>query len=143
MAKMLLRSGEREFTVEISGAKITVDGAAAEPSRRADVVADNGKRWVFLNGDVFEFDVQTGPAISSRKGKPGHAGSLSSPMPATVVRVDTVVGASVKRGDTLLVLEAMKMELPIRATNDGTVSAVHCRVGELVQPGVALVEIDA
>jgi len=38
------------------------------------------------------------------------------------------------------VLEAMKMELPIRAPHDGTIAAVHCREGELVQPGTVLVE---
>ena len=63
-------------------------------------------------------------------------------MPATVVRINTPVGTAVKRGETLLVLEAMKMELPIRANADGTVKAVNCRVGELVQPGVPLIELE-
>jgi biotin carboxyl carrier protein len=48
----------------------------------------------------------------------------------------------VKKGDTLLVLEAMKMELPVRAPGDGTVTAVSCREGELVQAGVVLVELE-
>ena len=39
-------------------------------------------------------------------------------------------------------LEAMKMELAVRAPRDGVVTAVHCRAGELVQPGVTLVEIE-
>jgi len=38
-------------------------------------------------------------------------------------------------------LEAMKMELPIRATTTGTVTAINCRVGELVQPGLPLIEV--
>jgi 3-methylcrotonyl-CoA carboxylase alpha subunit len=42
----------------------------------------------------------------------------------------------------LIVLEAMKMELPIRATSDGRVTAIHCREGDLVQPGVTLIEVD-
>ncbi len=58
------------------------------------------------------------------------------------VRVDAVPGARVRKGDTLLILEAMKMELPIRAPADGVVRAVHCREGELVTPGVALVDLD-
>jgi len=57
-------------------------------------------------------------------------------MPATVIRINTPAGTVVKRGETLLVLEAMKMELPIRATEDGTVKTVNCRIGELVQAGV-------
>jgi biotin carboxyl carrier protein len=41
----------------------------------------------------------------------------------------------------VIVLEAMKMELPIRAPADATVMAVHCREGELVQPDAALIEL--
>ena len=142
MAKLILRSGDREFVAEVNGDTVTIDGTAVEAPRRALAVADGNKRWVFLDGDVFEFEVPTGSAGSARKGR-HHHGSLAAPMPATVVRVNTEAGATVKRGDTLLVLEAMKMELPIRATIDGTVTSVNCRVGEMVQPGVALVEIDA
>ena len=138
MAKMILRSGDREFTATVSADAVTIDGVATVPIPRAMAVADGDTRWVFLDGDVFEFEVPR----AGRKRASGHHGSLSAPMPATVVRVNTEPGGTVKRGDTLLVLEAMKMELPIRATSDGTVTAVNCRVGELVQAGVALVEID-
>ena len=100
-------------------------------------IADGDKRWVFLDGEVYEFDVQK----AGRKRASSHHGSLSAPMPATVVRVNAEVGAQVKRGETLLVLEAMKMELPVKAPADGTVKAINCRVGELVQPGTSLVEL--
>jgi biotin carboxyl carrier protein len=63
-------------------------------------------------------------------------------MPATVVRVLVEPGAKVARGDTLIVLEAMKMELPIRAPREGVVHAVHCSVGELVQPGSTLLDLE-
>jgi biotin carboxyl carrier protein len=62
-------------------------------------------------------------------------------MPATVIKVLVAPGAIVKKGDTVIVLEAMKMELPIRAPADATVMAVHCREGELVQPDAALIEL--
>ena len=66
---------------------------------------------------------------------------LAAPMPATVRAIAVAPGDRVTRGTTLVVLEAMKMELPIKAPADGTVVSLACRVGELVQPGVALVEI--
>jgi acetyl/propionyl-CoA carboxylase alpha subunit len=69
------------------------------------------------------------------------AQSLAAPMPATVVKVLVKPGDRVAKGDTVLVLEAMKMELPLRAAGDATVKAVHCREGELVQPEVVLVEM--
>jgi glutaconyl-CoA decarboxylase len=62
-------------------------------------------------------------------------------MPATVLRINVKPGDAVKKGDVLVLLEAMKMELPIRAAADATVAAVHCREGELVQPDTPLVEL--
>jgi 3-methylcrotonyl-CoA carboxylase alpha subunit len=62
-------------------------------------------------------------------------------MPATVVKVLVKPGDRVARGDTVVVLEAMKMELPLRAASDATVKAVHCREGELVQPDAVLIEM--
>ncbi len=63
-------------------------------------------------------------------------------MPATVIEIKVAAGDRVMRGDVLITLEAMKMELPVRAPRDATIKAVVCRPGELVQPGVALLEIE-
>jgi biotin carboxyl carrier protein len=62
-------------------------------------------------------------------------------MPATVRRLAVKPGDRVNAGDVLIVLEAMKMELPVRAAHAGTVHAIACREGELVQPGVPLIEL--
>jgi acetyl/propionyl-CoA carboxylase alpha subunit len=78
------------------------------------------------------------PRRRSARGSAGHG--LVAPMPATVIKILVAPGQSVKKGDTLVVLEAMKMELPIRAPADATVAAVCCREGDLVQADVALVE---
>ena len=61
-------------------------------------------------------------------------------MPATVVKVLVKPGDRVAKGDTVVVLEAMKMELPVRALGDAVVAAVRCREGELVQADATLVE---
>ena len=47
-----------------------------------------------------------------------------------------------KRNDVVMVLEAMKMELPIRSPRDGVVKAIRCEAGELVQPGTTLLELE-
>jgi biotin carboxyl carrier protein len=60
-------------------------------------------------------------------------------MPATVLRVQASPGQEVQDGDTLIVLEAMKMELPLRAPRDGVVESVECQEGDVVKPGVPLV----
>ncbi len=133
-----LRSSVGEHRVEIQGTQVTIDGVEIVPPPRAYAVADGDTRWVFLDGEVYEFEV----VRQDRRRTAAHHSSLSAPMPATVLRINTRPGDAVKRGETLIVLEAMKMELPVRAPADGTVAAVNCRVGELVQPGVSLVEID-
>jgi biotin carboxyl carrier protein len=63
-------------------------------------------------------------------------------MPATVVAINVTPGQTVKAGDVLVVLEAMKMELAVTAPHDGRVREVSCRVGELVQPDVALIDFE-
>jgi acetyl-CoA/propionyl-CoA carboxylase biotin carboxyl carrier protein len=78
-----------------------------------------------------------------RKARHGHdETALASPMPATVVMINVEPGQQVAQGDLLLMLEAIKMELPIKAPRHGRITAINCRRGELVQPGVALVELE-
>lgn len=67
--------------------------------------------------------------------------SMSAPMPGLVLKILVRQGDVVAKGAPLLILEAMKMEHQIVAPRDGTVSALHCTEGELVQPGVELVEL--
>ena len=73
---------------------------------------------------------------------PPAGGSLAAPMPGTVLRVLVSPGDHVAAGQTLVLLEAMKMELAVAAPGDGVVSAVHVEAGELVQGGAALAEIE-
>ena len=82
----------------------------------------------------------TAAPASARRAAKSAAGVLVAPMPATVIMVIVKAGDAVKKGDTVLVLEAMKMELPLRALGDGVVSAVRCQEGDLVQADAPLVE---
>ena len=79
---------------------------------------------------------------SRRPGELEDQSALSSPMPATVAAIEVKAGDQVAAGDLLLMLEAMKMELPIRSPRDARVTAVNCQKGDLVQPGIPLVELD-
>jgi biotin carboxyl carrier protein len=63
-------------------------------------------------------------------------------MPATVIRVLVAPGQAVKKGDVLAVLEAMKMELPIRSLSNGIVKAVRCQQGDLVEADQELIELE-
>ena len=105
---------------------------------RMFAVAAGDLTWVFHDGRVFVLEDES---AKRARGRHSH-GALTAPMPATVVTVKVSPGDQVKAGDTLIVLEAMKMELPVRAPGDGRVKAVHCRAGELVQPDVNLIELE-
>jgi len=119
------------------------------------------KLKVTVNDSVFEVDVEVeeeplptlGAIVlgggspyaetpSAAKAPGTSANTLTAPMSGTVVKVLVEEGAEVKSGDTLLVLEAMKMETEVTAPKDGTVKAVEVAVGEAVQGGQVLIEWD-
>ena len=108
---------------------------------RVAIASDGDATWVFVNGQVARLvSPDAGSTRTRAKGR-GDAGVMA-PMPATVVAIKAAAGESVKEGDTLIVLEAMKMELPIKSPRTGRVKAVNCAKGDLVQPGVSLIEIE-
>jgi 3-methylcrotonyl-CoA carboxylase alpha subunit len=102
-------------------------------------VADGGVVHVFWRGRAYELRMEKDGARAAHR---PQAGGLEAPMPGRVIKVSVAVGDSVKRGQELLVVEAMKMENPIRAPHDGRVARLETRVGEMVGPGTLLVEIE-
>ena len=72
----------------------------------------------------------------------GGMGSLTSPMPGKIFKILKEIGSEVSKGETILILEAMKMEHSIRADKDGKVKKIMFKTGELVQGGVALAEVE-
>jgi biotin carboxyl carrier protein len=109
--------------------------AEGSRSRVAYAAGSPDECWVFLDGNVHVL------TLSKRKTADEHT-ALAAPMPATVIAVTAQPGQRVSKGDVLIVLEAMKMELPVKSPRDATVKAVTCRAGELVQPGVPLLELE-
>jgi 3-methylcrotonyl-CoA carboxylase alpha subunit len=115
----------------------TVDDG--EVTRRVFVAGSGDRRQVFADGEVY--DLLAGPESSGRGRGKATADLLSAPMPARVTAIAAEAGQAVRKGDVLVTLEAMKMEMAVRAPRDGTVSRIACQVGELVQPGVGLLEM--
>lgn len=109
--------------------------------RLAYAARSGGGTWVFLDGAVHL--VQPAGAVRGRRqSRSDDEAALAAPMPATVVAVNVAIGQQVARGDVLVMLEAMKMELAIKAPRAGVVRAVACRAGELVAAGVPLIELE-
>jgi biotin carboxyl carrier protein len=121
-----------------NGAYRVVEGTQ---SRVAYAAGPADARWVFIDGRVYVIDAGAESGARRRRRSADH-GALVAPMPATVIAIAVEPGQRVSKGDVLIVLEAMKMELPIKAPRDASVKAIACRAGELVQPGVPLLELE-
>jgi biotin carboxyl carrier protein len=117
--------------------RVSHDGTTA----LAHVVEDGDSRWVFIDGMVVRVEIEQPGARRRRPAPAGHE-SLAAPMPATVIRILVAPGQAVVGGEPLIILEAMKMEMPLRAPHDAVVEALRCSEGELVQPGVPLIDLD-
>ena len=106
----------------------------------AYVSSDNAKRWVTVNGQTFLLTKSSGV----RKGRHGHhhaAGELSAPMPVQVRAVNVAEGEAITKGQTLLVLEAMKMEIRVQAPRAGKVMRLFVNQGQTVEREQVLIEI--
>jgi 3-methylcrotonyl-CoA carboxylase alpha subunit len=73
---------------------------------------------------------------------PSNSGDLTAPMPGTVVAIESPTGTKVAAGTTLLILEAMKVHLPIQAPVDGTVGEYFVGIGDQVMEGAPLAHLD-
>ena len=108
----------------------------------AHVSVDGARSWVTVNGQTV---MLTKTAAGARKNGGGHhhaAGELTAPMPGQVRAVNVGEGEMVTKGQTLMVLEAMKMEIRIQATMDGKVAKLLVKQGQTVEREQALIEIE-
>src|SRR5688500_9810429 len=105
----------------------------------AYVSSDNAKRWVTVNGRTVVLTKSSG-AKRSGAGQ-DHASELTAPMPGVIRAVNVSEGESVTKGQTLLVLEAMKMEIRVQAPVDGVVKKLFVKQGQTVEREQMLIEI--
>jgi biotin carboxyl carrier protein len=116
--------------------KLLIDGQHIT----AYVSSDNAKRWVTVNGQTFVLTKSSGV----RRGGHAHhaAGELTAPMPGQVRALNISEGEAVTKGQTLLVLEAMKMEIRVHAPRGGVVRKLFVKEGQTVEREQILIEIE-
>jgi len=118
--------------------KVTVDGSVYDVDVEVEEEPLPTLGAVLVGGSP-SFGMMT---PSAAKAPATSASALTAPMAGTVVTVLIEAGAEVKSGDTLFVLEAMKMETEVTAPKDGKIKSVDVAVGDAVQGGQVLIEWD-
>lgn len=117
---------------------------------------------ITVNGNVYDVTVEENGSVSAPAAAPRRAAAPAAPAPAAapaaagaagsvkieagaagkVFKIEASVGAAVKRGDTVLVLEVMKMETPVVAPQDGTVASINVSAGDMVESGALLATLN-
>lgn len=129
LAATVLRPGDGTLLLEHEGRR-----------HRCHVARHRDQLWVGIGGHTACFHL-----VDPESEDSAEAGSpvVRAPMPGKVIDVLVAVGDAVEAGQAVLRVEAMKMEVELHAQLAGTVSAVNCEAGQLVDPEDPLVELDA
>jgi pyruvate carboxylase subunit B len=165
--KYLVTVGDTEVEVLLDGDVVEVDGTLAEAHLsevegtpvRMVTIGDEVHRVVARRGqtrgrytlwlDGFRYEVEALDErtraireLSGASAAPSGPAPLVAPMPGMIVRVAVQIGEQVQAGQSLIVMEAMKMENELRATAAGTVKAVLAQAGTAVEKGAVLLELE-
>ncbi|PZO55694.1 MAG: methylcrotonoyl-CoA carboxylase [Alphaproteobacteria bacterium] len=119
------------------------DAIAAEPYRglgEFDWRRIDDAVVIFDRGEAYEFTLDTGERADGEVA--ASDGAILSPMPGKIVSVAAKAGAKLKKGDPILVLEAMKMEHTLTAPFDGTLAELNAKAGAQVSEGVLLAKLE-
>ena len=110
---------------------------------------------ITVNGNVYDVTVEEGAGGSAPAAAPRAAAPKAAPAAAPkaagggsikveagaagkIFKIEASVGQAVKKGDTVVILEAMKMEIPVVAPSDGTIASIDVTVGDSVEAGACL-----
>lgn len=132
----LIHTDDAHFVLEVE--ELGPDSFISRKRIRAAGFKDGDNRQLWANGRLVNYRVVRQGATTPLT---DQTASLSASIPAVVSEILVKTGQEVNIGDKLILLESMKMILPIQAPYAGIVTAINCDPGQAVQPGVQLVEI--
>jgi biotin carboxyl carrier protein len=129
---------DRAIPVALADGLLRFDGAAQD----VVVAIDGDLVHIHLDGETHTVRY-TDPVKRHGAHGAGSADDVAeAPMPGTVVAVNAAPGQTIVRGDTLLVIESMKLETAIKAWRDGVVAAVHVATGQTFDRGAPLIALE-
>jgi biotin carboxyl carrier protein len=145
-AGLIVGDGDRSLDVEISRIsdgelKLRLGGRV----HRIFLARAGGRMLVAVDGRQYDVSESRDEPGRSGGGDDGGAGAslrIRAPMPGKVTKIAVSEGEEVRKNQTLVIVEAMKMENEIKTSIDGVVTKVHVAVGELVDAEKALVEVE-
>jgi 3-methylcrotonyl-CoA carboxylase alpha subunit len=134
------RAGDEMHDVRVAGdGEVIVDDKRVDAASDASVLRFGSEFWIVLPDATVRL-IYLDPLAPSEAGG-ASSGKIVAPMPGKVSAVLVEPGATVRRGQTLMVIEAMKMEHAITAPSDGVVEAIGFAPGALVEEGVELLKL--
>lgn len=147
MKQFIYRINGQEYIVAVnrkdeSNAEVAVNGT----NYNVELVNDQEEVTLVARPAAAKPAAATAPASAPKAAAPakgGAAGSkaIKSPLPGIVVAINVAVGDTVKKGQTVAILEAMKMENNIQAPADGVVASIDLNVGDSVLEGVSILSL--
>ncbi len=137
----------KDYTVEIeeiegNKANVNVNGRPFEIELKKPMKSTTANKPVHIEAPKpTPVAVQQPAAAPAPQQEVGAGAKITSPLPGTVTDIMVKVGDTVKSGDTVVILEAMKMQNSIEADHDGTITSILVKEGETVMEGAILVTI--
>ena len=101
---------------------------------------------ITVNGNVYDVTVEEGAGTAAPAAAPkatgGGAIKVEAGAAGKIFKIEASVGQAVKKGDAVIILEAMKMEIPVVAPKDGTIASIDCAVGDPCAAGQLLATLN-
>ena len=133
-------NGEPSTTIRIRSGDNAYEADPSLATRIPGITRPDGRVVIFDSGEAYEFAIDAGERAEGEAA--AGDGAILSPMPGKVVSVMAKPGAKLKKGDPILVLEAMKMEHTLVAPFDGKLVELKAKAGEQVVEGAVLAKVD-
>ena len=159
MANYRVTIANRTYDVSIEDDKLVVNGdhisyymdslndnglhILRQPNKNTEAYLEPNQEGTYdiqIEGNHLNAEVLSGFRSSTKKAKL-DTGSIHSPMPGLIVDIMVKIGDRVKKGQTLLIQEAMKMQMKLRAPSSGVVKSIQIAPGSQVEKGVLLVSL--
>jgi biotin carboxyl carrier protein len=135
----IVPNGDARYQAIEAGKSYQIELLEADYKARTFTLDVNGHRFKVHINDYYERLIQQ---MGLNTGGAQKQNTIKAPMPGLVLSIAVAEGQSVQKGDTLLILEAMKMENVLKAPNDGVVKTVKVQKGVAVEKGQLLLEME-